>query len=183
MQRDPVFQAFLSSAAADAAEINRRSRSARLVGDPRGGRPTDTWHCLFEGLAYLRREAGGRITEARDPVAVRLRFPDDYLGSADPVLGYRVITLGSPVLHPNARGSAICLAGFRMGLRLRSIVEQLHAVLSCRAFATTDPLDPEAARVFADHPERIAALHSSPLWPEPVARASRVRAAAGGGAP
>jgi hypothetical protein len=175
MQRDPVFRSFLESAAADALEINARSRSARLVSDPRGGRPTDTYHLIFDGLHYLRRDARGRIAAARDPVVVRVSFPDDYLRCVDPGLAYRVIWLATRVFHPNLRDHHACLAGFAAGTRLRGIVEQLHALLSARAYEASEPLDPEAARFFAEHPERVGELRSAPLWLAPPAKVGRVR--------
>ena len=180
MPRDPVFRSFLESAAADAREVNRTSRCVRLVPDPRSGSPSDTYHCIFDGLQYFKRAPDGTIAESRDPLLVRIRFPEEYLRDTEPGLAYRTISVVSSLHHPNVRGSAVCLAGFAVGTRLRSIAEMLHAVFSARVYATSDPLDPEAARFFADHPERVHTLRSAPLWPTPVGRVSRVRSGAPG---
>jgi hypothetical protein len=174
MTRDPVFQAFLESAAADGREINAASRVLRVVPDPRRGRPSDTYHLLFDGLQHFRREPAGGVRVALDPIVVRVSFPDDFLRSADPGLAYRVIGLLTPVFHPNVSGHGLCISGFAAGIRLRGIAEQVFAVLSGRAFATNDALDPEAARFFAEHPERVQALARVPLWSTRAARASRV---------
>jgi hypothetical protein len=169
MQRDPVFRSFLESASADAREINARSRSARLVPDPRRGIPSDTYHLILDGLHYFRRDARGRMVDTRDPVVVRVTLPEDYLRCVDPALAYRVIWLVTRVAHPNVRQHHVCVAGFAAGTRLRGIVELLYALLSARAYATNDPLDPEAARFFSEHPERVRSLRSAPLWPAPEA--------------
>jgi len=174
MTPDPVFRSFLESAALDAREINAASRTLRAVPDPRRGRPPDTYLLVFEGLEHFRRDPSGRAVTTRDPIALRVSFPDDYLRAADSGLAYRVISLRTPIFCPNAIGPALCISGFHAGASLRSIAWQAYSVLSSRVYATLDALDPDAARFFAENPERVRALERPPLWSAPAARASRV---------
>lgn len=180
MTRDAVLAAFLACARDDAARVNLESDVARVVPDPRGGELPESNFIVFEGVEHFRRTDSGSIVAAREPIAVSCSFPEDYLRSHDPRLHLRVLALRTRMFHPNVSEAAICLVGFRAGLRLRGIVESLYSVLSSRAFDVRSALDHSAARFYVEHPDRVRALRSPPLWRRRVARAWRLRGAMDG---
>jgi hypothetical protein len=178
--RDRVFDAFLASARDDALCVNEATDVARVVPDPRGGALPASYFIVFEGLEHFRRATSGSIVALREPIAVALSFPEDYLRARDARLAFRALAVRTRLVHPNVDAPAICLLGFRPGLRLRGIVEALYAVLTSQAFDVRSALDLAAARFYVEHPDRVRALRSPPLFRRRVARAARLRLSHGG---
>ncbi len=174
---DPVFRAFLCTAADDAAAVGRESDILRLVGDPRTGDPPNLYYGVLTGLEHLEldHERIPRVT--RESLPFRVYFPHDYCRAfLDPALQFRVVTFYASLFHPNVSGSQVCLGpGFRAGTRLRTLAEQIYGIASSRVFATDHAFDPQARQYFLDHIAEIRALRAPPLWRRPVATRVRVR--------
>ena len=138
--RDPVYRSFLRRAAEDVRAINADSDRVRLAADT-PGELCDRYAGHFSGIEHLECSAADGVRVTSEPISFALFIPEDYLRSTDPNLQFRVARAYSPVLHPNIRGSLVCLGeGFFPGTPLRALVEQLHLIFSSHVFATQDAL-------------------------------------------
>jgi hypothetical protein len=173
---DPVYRAFLQTAAEDAAATNADSDIVRLVPDPRTGDPPDTYHGLLSDVEHLEHARAGTPRVTTEPIRFRLYFPADYCRSLDPNLQFKVVTVHSPLYQPNVRGGTVCLGPqFSPGTRLRAVVEQFYRIASGRATATDHAFDPKVRDYFLDHIEEVRKLKARPLWRRPVSTRVSVR--------
>jgi hypothetical protein len=172
---DPVLRSFLLGAIEDADWINRHSQVLRLVADPRSGDPPHAYHALLRGVEHLRRSPGAPVQVSSEPIPFTICFPENYLTSVDPTLQFKLVHVGAPVFAVNVRVPLICLgASFRGGTRLRSLVEQVYSVLSCRVFDTADAFCLEARDYYYRHADEVSRLRAAPLWVRPLATSARV---------
>lgn len=183
---DPVYDAFLGTAAEEALEAVAASDILTL--HPTGTRtPPDTYEGTLRDVEHLVREGDGTVAVSRQTIDFTLHFPPDYCRSTDNRLTFRVAKSHSPLFHPNAWGEIICLgANFQPGTRLWSLVLQVHLIVSGRVFAAKDSLDLEATRYYLTHVEQIGALRARPLWRRQVVGRAQLDFAPvrhGGGAP
>jgi hypothetical protein len=173
---DPVYRAFLQTAAEDAASTNADSDIVRLVPDPRTGDPPDTYHGLLSHVEHLERSRSGAPRVTTEPISFRLHFPADYCRSLDPNLQFKVVTVPTRLFNPNVRGSFVCMGPqFSPGTRLRAVVEQFYRIASGRAIATDHAFDPEVREYFLDHIEEVRKLSARPLWRRSVSARVSVR--------
>lgn len=173
---DRVMESFLHGAREDAQWINRHSEILRVFPEPRSGEPPRVYHGLLSGVEHLRRAPGGPVEVSSEPIPFTVRFPGDYLASADPTLQLRMVELGVPVFAVNVRGPLVCLGSrFAPGTRFRSLVEHVYSIVACRVFDTTDAFNVEARDYFYAHPDEVRALRAAPLWSRPAAASATVR--------
>ncbi len=179
---DDVIRTFRERVRRDAAEIREESAIVRLVADPMSGEPPSRYHGMMLGIGHFEPGPGGVLRERDSALPFHIDFSDDYCSCVDGSLQLRVIQLHAPIAHPNVgAGGAVCLGPrFRPGTGLRPLLEQLHAICSSRVFATDNPFDAKSADFYRRHPERVRALHSEPLWVQPVAGRVRVAPASSG---
>jgi len=168
MTVDAVYEAFLRTAATDAAACVAASDVLAL--EPRPAAVPDTYDGRLVDVPHLQRAAAGIVHVSADPVLFTLRFPLDYCRSTDLGLQFRVASLRTPLFHPNVRGGMVCLGPyFRPGTRLRPLLEQIFGIVCGRVRATDHAFDAEAAVYYLAHPEQVRDLRSPSLWRRPVA--------------
>jgi hypothetical protein len=169
MSDDPVYTAFLESAAEDAAASIAASDILSLRLRPGAGAAADTYDGWLVGVEHLERAALGTARVSDAPVLFTVHFPRDYCRSTDPKLQFRVASVRTPLWHPNALGGILCLGPyFRPATRLRPLLEQIHGIVSGRIRATDDAFDKEAAHYYLVHLDQVRALRARPLWRRPV---------------
>ncbi len=172
---DPVLRSFLLGAVEDAGWINRHSEALRIVADPRSGDPPHAYHALLRGVEHFRRSPGAPVQVSSDPIPFTICFPENYLTGVDPTLQLKLVHVEAPVFAVNVRVPLICLgSGFRPGTRLRSLVEHVYSVLSCRVFDTADAFCIEARDYYYRHADEVRGLQAAPLWVPPRAVSARV---------
>lgn len=159
---DQIFRRFLTSARADAEEINQKSGVARVALNPAS---PATFLCEFQA-PYLRRLPGGTVGIHPGPVLAAILFPEDYLRSSDAHLYTRVAAVLSPhLVHPNVLGPVVCLGyRFRPGTRLGLIVHELYEIFTYSNYSLVESnsLNPEACRLLRAHAHLLEQLHSPP---------------------
>ncbi len=172
---DPVLRSFLQGAREDSVWINHNSNILRVVPDPRSGDPPCVYHALLREVEHLRREPGGAVEVSSAPIPFTVIFPPEYLVSVDPTMQLRMVELGAPVFAVNVRGPLVCLGSrFAPGSRLRTLVEHVWSILSCRVFDTADAFNVEARDYFYRHREQVRGLRAAPLWARPIAASAVV---------
>lgn len=173
--KDPVYHAFLQTAAEDAAEINRQSDVVRLFSHPLDGEPPFAYRGVLREVEHLERTGEG-VRAITAPILFRVYFPERYCRAFDGRLQFEVIALATPVFHPNVRGGRVCLGpAFRGGTRLRALMEQFYRIASARVFAPAHAFDADAQNYYLDHVDDITRLRAPPLWRRPVATRTTVR--------
>ena len=179
---DPIYEDFLRATAEDAVRLVEVSDALRLIAVPSPQGTPRGYLGRFTGVPHLVRGADGQVTRSVDPILFQLRFPPDYLYSADLTLAFRVARIQSPLFNPNVRSSGlgaglICLGTlFQPGTRLRPLLSQVHGIVSSRTTVTDDGFDRDATLYYRRHVEEVRALRSAPLWRQPLARRVVVRA-------
>ncbi len=173
--RDPVYAAFLKTAAADAAAINAGSDTVRLAAVPGSGEPPVAYDGVLRDVEHFERAADGTVVPTTAPVRFRLTFEPDYLRSSDPRLQFRVARVYGPLVHPNVSGSLVCLGdSFRPGTSLRGVVDHLYRIVAGRVKATHHALDGDGQRFFIQHMDEVERLRARPLWRRQLAQSGRV---------
>jgi len=175
MKPDPVYTAFLETAAEDVAACLADSDILVLQARPGAAGPADTYDGGLTDVEHLERAADGTARVSSAPVGFTVHFPADYCRSTDPNLHFRVAFVRTPVWHPNVRGAVLCLSRyFRPGTRVRPLIEQIFGIVSGRIFAADHAFDGEAARYYLAHLEQVRALRARSLWRRPVAGKARL---------
>ena len=168
---DSVFNAFLESAAADAAALNRGSDVLALLPRSAGSPPPRLYDGILRDVEHLERVADGTVQVSASLVGFTIEFPPDYCRSTDVRLQYRVARVHAPLLHPNCKGGILCLGSdFRPGTRLRGVMQEVYAIVCGRNFAAQDALDPWAAEYYLAHLDQVRALRSRPLLRRPIGK-------------
>ena len=170
---DKILKRFLECNEAEAKELASKSQVLEIAALPPS--PSSTYVCEFR-VPHLERTPEGHVTLVDGPVLVKIHFPEDYLRSADPRLGMRVVRLLGPreFIHPNVREGVVCL-GYRFapGTRIVLLINEIWEIVSYQNFNVdeNDALNPEACRLLRAHPDLLAELEPKPL----VRRPGRVR--------
>jgi len=168
---DFVFNSFLETAAADAAELNRESDILALVPRSAGSTPPRLYDGILRDVEHLERVADGTVAVSTSLVGFTIEFPPDYCRSTDPRLQFRVARVHSPLLHPNCKGGILCLGSdFRPGTRLRGLVQEVYEVVCGRNFAAQDALDRWAAEYYLAHLDQVRGLRTRPLLRRSIAK-------------
>jgi hypothetical protein len=171
---DP-YDVFLGTTASELPQINADSSVVRLVPAVGAGFPAAAYDGVLTGVEHFELEPGGTVHVSARDVPISVRFPPDYLRSADPSLQFRVVRVHVPLFHPNHRSGSLCLGpAFHPGSRLRSLVEQVFGIVSGRIAATDHGFDKDACDYFLAHPEEVRALRAQPLWRQAIATRVRV---------
>lgn len=161
---DPVFHNFLTSVWREAK--NLQARSDVLTITPLPPLPPSTFLAEFE-LPYLQRLRDGLIGVAPGPISAVLRFPENYLRSADPLLSARVVSvLTDDLVHPNVYGPVVCLgSAFAPGTPLVPLLWELWEIFTYQNLTLDErnALDPEACRLLRAHPGLLAQLTIKPF--------------------
>jgi hypothetical protein len=159
-----VLDAFLETAAVDAAELDEASDVLSLLPRSAGSTPPRIYDGVLREVEHLERVADGTVQVSASLVAFTIEFPIDYCRSTDPLLQFRVARVHTPILHPNCQGGILCLGSdFRPGTRLRGVVHEVYAIVCGRNFAAQSALDPWAAEYYLAHLDQVRALRSRPL--------------------
>lgn len=173
---DRVLRSFLLGAREDADWVNANSTILRVVPDPRSGEPPCVYLGLLREVEHLRRASGGSVEVSSDPIPFTVRFPLDYLVSSDPMLQLRIVELGAPVFAVNVRGPLVCMGSrFQPGARLRTLMEHVWGILSCRVYNTSDAFNAEARDYFYRNADQVRALRAAPLWARSIAKSAVVQ--------
>ena len=167
---DPVLSAFLENTKLEAIALVARSDVLTIV--PLGpGALSSGYVCEFS-LPYLRRLPNGTVEVAPGPVLIGVRFPEDYLRSADPHLYVKVASVITPdLIHPNISGGMVCLgASFSPGTSLTALLWELYDIVSYQNVTLDErnALNPEACRLLREHQQLL-----EPLRPAPFLRRER----------
>jgi hypothetical protein len=171
-----IFNSFLADSSKKAMEIARESDILDILHDLESN-PPSRYLLVFKGIEHLLRTGSGIVEAVRGIVPVEVRFPPDYLLTADPGLYLRVALivdpwlLGSPYsgfFHPNfdPLTGAICLgAKFAPGTPLPALIFHVHTIITYQNYSVDERncLDPTAARYLREHPEAVASLRVAPL--------------------
>ncbi len=161
---DQVFLAFLHNTLIQALALAEVSEILHIF--PLPPLPPSRYLCVFQ-LPYLRRLPSGVVDVAAGPVQAGVSFPEDYLYAADPHLYLKVASmLTQDFVHPNVRGSAICLgAAFAPGTPIRALIWELYDILAYRNVTLDErnALNPEACRLLRAHPNLLDRLEVRPL--------------------
>ncbi|MFQ5667694.1 MAG: hypothetical protein ACE5I7_14875 [Candidatus Binatia bacterium] len=177
---DPVYDAFLETAAEDVLAVNAASDILQLTPDPAAGRLPHTYNGWLQEVEHLDRAGDGTAYVSAATVGFTIHFPAEYCRSTGADLQFRVVRLHFPLLHPNTKGGMVCLGPhFRPGTRLRPLVHQIYGIISGRIFATDHAFDAEACMYYLRHLDQVRALRARPLWRRRVAGRVRVEGAAG----
>lgn len=169
--KETVLNAFLETAAADAAELNRDSDVLSLLARSAGTTPPRLYDGIFREVEHLERTADGTVQASKSLVAFTIEFPGDYCRSIDPQLQFRVARVLTPLLHPNCKAGILCLGSdFRPGTRLRGVVHEVYSIVCGRNFAAQSALDPWAAEYYLAHLDQVRALRSRPLLRRPIGK-------------
>lgn len=167
MTLDPVFQEFLTTAAAAAPRLCEQSDVLRLAALPTSGSPPRRYAVEFLGCEHVERSPKGRFRFSRAPISARVAFSSHYCRTSTGPFGAgeSVFFVESPVIHPNISGGQVCIASAVLpGTALKPLLSILYAVLSSRVYCTESPLDGTAARYYDRHLDRIRRLRVPPLW-------------------
>jgi hypothetical protein len=166
-----VLNAFLETAAADAAELDQGSDVLSLRPRSAGSTPPRIYDGILHEVEHLERVADGTVQASESLVAFTIEFPLDYCRSTDPLLQFRVARIHTPLLHPNCRGGILCLGSdFRPGTRLRGVMHEVYAIVCGRNFAAQSAMDPWAAEYYLAHLDQVRALRSRPLLRRQIGR-------------
>jgi hypothetical protein len=161
---DEIFERFKENTQAEAASLARESAVLRIRPVPPF--PAAAYVCEFD-VRYLGRMPDGTVRVQDGPVLVAIRFPADYLRSADPHLQFRVAAmLSNDFVHPNVLPPAICLgSAFAPGTRIGLLVQELYEIVTYRNFSLVErnSLNPEASRLLRAHSSLLAGLKPPPL--------------------
>jgi hypothetical protein len=180
VSRDPVYAAFLETAAADAAAINAGSDTVRLAAVPGSGEPASAYDGVLREVEHFERAPDGTVFPTSAPVLFRISFEPDYLRSSDPRLQFRVARIFAAIVHPNVSGSLVCLGdAFRPGTSLHGVVDHLYRMVAGRVKATHHALDADGQRFFIQHMAEVERLRARPLWRRQLAQSSRVEGVSG----
>jgi hypothetical protein len=161
-----VYEMFLHTGLVDAMELAEQS-AGRLGVFPQPPFPPSRYGVAVH-VPFLRRSASGVIEVITDePVLLGLSFPEWYLRSSDHHLALSVVSVLTPrVVHPNVRGSTVCL-GQRLppGAPLRLLLYELYEVIGYRNVGLDErnALAPEACRLLRGRPDLLARLAAPPL--------------------
>lgn len=162
---DAIFLRFLEASYEEATKLAAESDVLRLV--PMPPHPPSAYVCDFL-VPHLRRTDAGTVEISRDPVLAGIRFPEDYLRSADPHLSLKVASLLDPpsLVHPNVKGGIVCLgSAFGPGTRISLLLGELYDIFSYRNYSLVEAgsLNPEACRLLRAHPQLLDELRPEPL--------------------
>lgn len=171
-----IFNSFLADSFKKGMEIARESDILEILHDPASNPP---WRYLlvFKGMEYLLRTHSGIVEAVTGSVPVEVRFPPDYLLTADPGLSLRIAIMLDPwtlwgpytsFFHPNydPLTGAICLgARFAPGTPLPALIFHVYTIITYENYSVDERncLDPTAARYLREHPEAVASLRVNPL--------------------
>jgi hypothetical protein len=161
-----VYESFLQTSLVDAMELADDSEG-RLQVCPQPPFPPSRYGVAVR-VPFLRRSASGTIEVVTDqPVLLGLSLPEWYLRSTDPHLALSIVSVLTPrVVHPNVRGSLVCLGGrLRPGTALRVLLYELYEVIGYRNLGLDErnAFEPEACRLLRAHPDLLARLVAPPL--------------------
>jgi hypothetical protein len=174
---DHVLHAFLVNTALQAAELQDRSDVAKIEGLPPF--PPSGYRCRFD-VPYLRRTAEGTVEIDPGPVVCLIRFPDDYVRSADPKLFLHVASVANlEFVHPNVAHTSVCLgSSFEPGTPIGALVWQLFEIVTYRNCTVDErnAMNPEACRLLRLHSTLVESLERPRLF-RPRASVMRSRQA------
>ena len=160
---DLILDRFLDNAAAEAADLVRRSEVLDVHTDPRA---PATFFCRF-AVPYLQRQSGGVVAIHPGPVFAAVHFPPDYLRSTDRHLYMHVAgVMTGAVVHPNIYGQCCCLgSAFRPGTRLALILRELYEIFTYSNYTLVESnaLNPEACRLLRAHTHLLDQLKPPPF--------------------
>jgi hypothetical protein len=159
-------------------QVRAASDVLHLAPDPYSGDPPRRLHGLFTKVEHLVPGPGNTFLTSHRPLPFAIEYMDDYCSCCDGTLQLRVARVLAPIAHPNiSPGGVVCLGGrFRPSTRLRPLLEHVHRICSARVYASHSPWDAKTADFYRQHPERVRALRSAPLWRQAVAQGARVDA-------
>ena len=171
-----IFSSFMADSFKKGMEIARESDVLDIVHDVSSNPP---WRYLlvFKQTEYLLRTHSGVVETVTGSVPVEVRFPPDYLLTADPGLYLKIAVMLDPgtlwgpytgFFHPNydPLTGAICLgAKFAPGTPLPALIFHLYTIITYENYSVDERncLDPTAARYLREHPEAVAFLRATPL--------------------
>ena len=164
---DRIFQRFLENTAADAVALQRKSDV--LVIEPLPPFPSSRYRCRFD-VPYLRRLPAGTVAIEAGPVTCCIRFPGDYLCSADSRLFIRIAAVQTAdFLHPNVLDGIVCLGtAFAPGTPICGVVWQLFEIVTYQDRGCTvderNALNPEACRLLRAYPGLLATMARPRLY-------------------
>ncbi len=161
---DPIRDNFLFHSQKQLYDLALESDVVSILAEK--GSPPDHYLCCLEHIEHLVRDRNGVVQITDDALLMELCVPADYLKLTDPNLGMRVVGLGSPIFHPNVRGSIVCLGEtFQPGTGLHEIVRMAYEVVSYQMVTADErnAFDPEACRFVRDNPDILKNLRRLPL--------------------
>jgi hypothetical protein len=162
---DHIFQTFLENTAVDAAEL--QDRSAVMTLTPLPPLPPSRYACMFQ-IPYLHRLRSGIVAIHPGPVHCYIRFPEDYLRSADDRLYMKVASVLDPqFVHPNVLVGAICLgSAFSPGTPIGALIWELFDIVTYRNCTVDErnALNPEACRLVREYPSLLEQLDRPSLF-------------------
>lgn len=161
-----VYRNFLQAGFVDAMELAEQS-GGRLQVFPQTPLPPSRYGIAFN-VSFLRQLPSGSVEMvSSEPVLLGLSFPESYLRSPDRYIALSAVSVLTPrVLHPNIRGSLVCL-GDRITPcpPLRILLFELYDVIGYRNLGLDErnALAPEACRFLRAHPDLLRRLAAPPL--------------------
>ena len=145
---DPIFESFL--AAERRAGLALAGQSDLLVLQPLDGPPTQRYVAIYrcEGLTH----EGDQVVQG-DHWMFHINLHDGYLRRVDT---RRVLTVLTPLFHPNVYGPLICLGrGIRPGMSLTDLLFQIYEIISYQNFSPHDGLNEQACAWARQHMDRF----------------------------
>lgn len=153
---DPIFESFLTTQMAEAAELHAASDLVDLEPVYPPGAPAEGLAQAFVAKMYCRglvQQPDGEITEANE-FHVGIFFAADYLRRANP---FQVLTWLGPVnvWHPNIRATAICAGHIAPGTGVVDLVYRCFEIVTWYNWAPHDGLNPDACQWARNHQDQF----------------------------
>lgn len=161
-----VYETFLQRGMIDAMELADQSEG-RLRVAPEPPLPASRYAIVFN-VPFLRQQPSGMVEMVTtEPVLVGLSFPEAYLRSTDPHLVLSVVSVLTPrVLHPNVKGSVLCMgANFTPGMPLGILLFEIYEIIGYRNLGLDErnALAPDASRFLRANSDLLKRLAAPPL--------------------